>query len=58
MTVDGFSTDQCVLTILCGETVEKAGRVVSFKCMTGAMKLAAAATAAAFAVAIDMWVEI
>ena len=48
MTMEGFSVDQCVADILCGETMEIDGVEMNYNCFdTGNMAAHAAATTAA-----------
>ena len=53
MTMEGFSVDQCVAEILCGETMELEGVEMSYNCFDGgstgnaAIKLIATVTALA-----------
>ena len=35
MTMEGFSVDQCVAEILCGETMELEGVEMSYNCFDG-----------------------
>jgi hypothetical protein len=48
MTMEGFSVDQCVAEILCGETMELEGVEMSYNCFDGgATKIIASLTALA-----------
>merc|ERR1711990_495111 len=59
MTMEGFSVDQCVAEILCGETMELEGVEMSYNCFdnakkgTGAIKIFASVSAL-FALAYAM----
>merc|ERR1719222_1581708 len=53
MTMEGFSVDQCVAEILCGETMELEGVEMSYNCFDGgnaATKIMASMAAVAAAV--------
>ena len=54
MTMEGFSVDQCVAEILCGETMELEGVKMSYKCKTKYAAKIMASAAALFAVAYTM----
>ena len=41
MTMDGFSVDQCVNGILCGEKLELNGDPIEYSCGTGEVKASA-----------------
>ena len=62
MTMEGFSVDQCVAEILCGETMELEGVEMSYNCFDGgstgnaAIKLIATMTALA-ATVYAMWID-
>merc|ERR1719197_1896074 len=45
MTMEGFSVDQCVAEILCGETMELEGVEMSYNCFDGATKMMASLAA-------------
>merc|ERR1711939_158424 len=54
MTMEGFSVDQCVAEILCGETMELEGVKMSYKCKTKYAAKIMASAAALFAVAYTL----
>merc|ERR1712083_156525 len=54
MTMEGFSVDQCVAEILCGETMELEGVEMSYNCFDGGATKVMASLAALAAVVYAM----